>query len=87
MLLQVANASGCSVSASPSCAVAFRLLQPATMPSADAPLCSGCGGPRDRGTDKPYCRKCHNDYQRDWQKDRRAKSKRALEITKRSGLA
>ena len=33
--------------------------------------CSKCGGQRDRGPDKPYCRKCHNAYQKQWQADQR----------------
>lgn len=27
-------------------------------------VCSGCGGPRDRGRYQAYCRLCHNDYAR-----------------------
>lgn len=27
-------------------------------------VCSGCGGPRDRGRHQAYCRNCHNDYER-----------------------
>jgi hypothetical protein len=90
MLLQVANASGCSASASPSCAVAFRLLQSATMPSATTPLCSaGCGGPRDRqrpdGTWRSYCRKCHNADSNDRQK---AERRERVQLLKRQrGLA
>jgi hypothetical protein len=83
-MLELATASGCSVSASPSCAVAFRLLQPATMPSGETPRCPGCGGPRLR----PWkCHECWNEYQRGKQGDRREKAKRALEIVKRSGLS
>jgi hypothetical protein len=37
--------------------------------------CPTCGGARDRerrdGTLEPYCRKCHNAYQRRWQADQR----------------
>lgn len=84
VLLQVANASGCSASASPSCAITFRLLQVATMPDGDAPVCPDCGGPRLRAW---KCHSCWNEYQRGKQGDRRERTKRALEIVRRSGLA
>jgi hypothetical protein len=59
MLLQVANASGCSASCSPSCAVAFRLLQPATMPS--GALCAKCHAAPRRAANQSYCHKCHSE--------------------------
>jgi hypothetical protein len=31
-------------------------------------VCSRCGGVRDRGPDKPYCRACKNAYDRTWRK-------------------
>jgi hypothetical protein len=31
-------------------------------------VCSGCGGPRDRGPERRYCRDCKNAYDRKWRK-------------------
>jgi hypothetical protein len=50
--------------------------------SISSPHCSKCGGERDRGSDKPYCRRCHNDYQKRWQADQR----KLLRMIKSSGL-
>jgi hypothetical protein len=57
------RASGYSVSASPTSAVAFRLMQIATMPSADAPPCSKCGAEPRRGQEQSWGLKCHSEYQ------------------------
>jgi hypothetical protein len=82
MLLQVANASGCSVSASPSCAVAFRLLQPATMSGTDARPCSRCGVNPRRASGQSWCLKCHSESEN----ERRAKKDKELQA-RRSMMA
>jgi hypothetical protein len=46
------------------------------------PVCTGCGGPRDRPRGKgwwwPTCRRCHNAYQRVWRRQQ-TKWRRHLE--------
>jgi hypothetical protein len=54
-----ARAQGHSISASPSCGVAFRLLQVATMPS--GALCAKCHAVPRRAANQSYCHKCHSE--------------------------